>query len=64
MNRFFLFAGCDYYPQGGMNDFIGSFASMEAAREAAMNCLEPGNDQCEWWHILDIETHMITHHND
>jgi hypothetical protein len=64
MNRFFLFAGCDFYPQGGMHDFIGSFTTFGDAYAAAKACLAPGDDQCEWWHILDTETHMITHHND
>ena len=31
---FLLFAGDDYYPEGGAKDFKGSFSSMEGAQAA------------------------------
>jgi hypothetical protein len=32
MKRFWLFAGEDYYPRGGMEDFIGDFDSLDEAK--------------------------------
>lgn len=48
MDRFLLFGGDNYYPQGGWGDFKGSFTSGEAAiREAA-------NWGWDWWHVIDL----------
>ena len=34
MKRFLVFCGEDYYPQGGMNDFVGDFDTLEECRVA------------------------------
>ena len=34
MKRYLLFAGDDFYPSGGMGDFIADFDSLEKARAA------------------------------
>lgn len=46
-----LFAGSDYYPAGGMDDLVGVFESVEAARFAFAQA-----DDCEWGHIVDTAT--------
>jgi len=37
MKRFFLFHWDGYYPEGGMNDFLGDFDTIEEAKEAYFN---------------------------
>lgn len=32
--RYLVFAGQNYYPGGGADDFVGSFTTLEAARVA------------------------------
>ena len=46
-----LFAGADYYPAGGMDDLVGVFESVEAARFAFAQA-----DDCTWGHIVDTAT--------
>jgi hypothetical protein len=47
MKRYMLFAGDDYYPAGGWDDFIGSFDSVEDAMASFPR------DRYDWWHIVD-----------
>ena len=54
---YFLFAGDNYYPVGGMEDLVGTFPTIEAAREAA----EAGEfirtdygRKYDWYHIATI----------
>ncbi len=35
VKRFVVFAHCNYYPVGGWGDHIGSYDTIEEAREAA-----------------------------
>lgn len=35
--KFFLFAGADYYPSGGMNDYVGAFRNLLDAELAHTN---------------------------
>lgn len=49
MKRFWLFSGYDYYPDGGMNDFEGSFDSFEEAEGS----IKPVRD---WSQIFDTAT--------
>ena len=43
---YLLFAGDQYYPAGGWNDFIDEFPTeAEALARAA-------NTECNWWHIV------------
>lgn len=46
MKRFALFAGMHYYPNGGWEDFRGSFDSIEETKEFIGN-----ND---WFQIVDF----------
>ena len=48
MKRYMLFSGYNYYPSGGMNDFCGSFNTIEECEvKIKMSC----ND---WFHVYDI----------
>ena len=52
---YYLFAGDDDHPQGGVHDFMGLFNTIAEARKYAtkpqtMYELSPGYD---WWHIAD-----------
>jgi hypothetical protein len=49
---FLLFAGHSYYPRGGWNDFIGSFASVEDAKTHMLN----SEERYDWWHVVSNET--------
>ena len=51
MKRFLLFAGCNYYPSGGWQDFQSSHDTELEAVMAAAN-LSDGHD---WWHVIDTE---------
>lgn len=57
MKRFLLFAGEDYYPQGGANDLIGAFDSVDEAKAAH----DPNkfNYDGGWANILDVGTLVI-----
>jgi hypothetical protein len=48
MKRFMLFSGRNYYPKGGMQDFRGSFDTLEEAESENRKSL--GTD---WWEIFD-----------
>ena len=49
-----LFAGNDYYPAGGAEDFIASFDSLEAAKTAH----DPSQFKYDggWANVLDTES--------
>lgn len=59
MKRFLLFAGDQYYPRGGWDDFIKDFDSLESAIEhvARRNVLRG------WIHIVDTESKSIVWFN-
>jgi hypothetical protein len=53
MNRYFLFAGENHYPCGGMEDFIGHYTTMV---EALQNI---GDHQ--WFNVLDTKTGEVSY---
>ncbi len=53
MKPFILFAGSDYYPCGGWEDYVDSFLTVESALEGA------ANTSGDWWHIVDVRTGEI-----
>ena len=57
MKHYLLFAGSNYYPSGGMNDFQGDFVSVDACK----NCLlgEKLSQSFDWWHVVDVGTGKI-----
>ena len=48
MKKFLLFVGDAYYPEGGWNDFVDSFDSVEEAKEKIP-------EDCDWWHVINSE---------
>lgn len=56
MNRYLLFAGADYYPSPGWEDYHGDFETLEEALTAGAAHLRMGED---WWHIVDTEMKQI-----
>lgn len=53
MKRYLVFAGTDYYPSGGANDFIFATNDLEEARNKMAENIKEG---FEWSHIFDNET--------
>lgn len=50
MKNFLLFAGSLYYPTGGWDDFVDSFATIEEAQAAGRK------SKCDWWQVVDLAT--------
>lgn len=50
--RYWLFSGARYYPNGGMDDFVGDFDTTEEAK-ASVTTTETGD---QWAEIYDSET--------
>ena len=58
---FFLFAGHNYYPEGGWEDFAGAFESIDKAKD---HFAKPSGKQWpgymdNWCHVVDIATGKI-----
>ncbi len=56
--RYALFAGDQYYPAGGWQDYKGSYDSLTQALKAAAGDTRNTDLQgkWDWWHIVDLET--------
>jgi hypothetical protein len=54
-----LFAGRQYYPSGGWDDFEGSYDSVDEAKTTLI-ATRPGDgrkySRIDWWHVVDSET--------
>jgi len=53
MKRYWLFAGDNYYPTGGMGDFIGSYDSVDDAINSHARTNDPTG---EWGEVIDSIT--------
>lgn len=56
MKRFCVFAFGMYYPQGGMNDFLGSYETEAEAHKAILTA--ENYEEFDEAHILDIKTEL------
>ena len=56
MNNYLLFAGDNYYPSGGWEDFIGSFSTQEEAQDVGADKIE---DEFNWYHVVDLSSGNI-----
>ena len=58
MKKYLLFAGHNYYPKGGIDDFHGSFKSIMEAKEWFYTNLRVINDNYidHWGQIVERET--------
>lgn len=52
MQRFLLFVWDQYYPTGGMNDLVASFATGEEAVEQGATLVSGNN--LKWYQVYDI----------
>ena len=64
MKRYFAFYGSKYYANGGMNDFIGDFDSVDECMSSIVNAnkKERPNDPLkswDWFQIWDSETKVF-----
>lgn len=59
MNRFLVFAWCQYYPNGGMDDFQASFDELEIAEKFTDGLL-----RYDWYHIYDSEENCIVYEGE
>ena len=58
MKRYLSFAGANYYPEGGWDDFVGSFDTpQEAAAAGVAEVDELG--MTGWYHVVDATTGKI-----
>lgn len=58
MKRYMLFAASNYYPEGGWDDFVAAFDSVEEARTHLQDKIDLSNDgyyHPDFWHIVDGE---------
>lgn len=49
--NYLLFAGYNYYPSGGWDDFVGQYYSKESAILAAKDI-----ENKEWFQVVDLST--------
>lgn len=54
MNRYVIFAGSDYYPQGGFDDFVADFSKLSDAIKFVDEIDEIDEESAEWCHIVDM----------
>ena len=59
MQRFVLFAGSNYYPAGGLDDFRGTFDSLDDAKTHLQTMLVTDRF-IDWWHVARIDPTDIT----
>lgn len=51
-DKYLLFAGQRFYPQGGFHDFLGEFDSIDQAKIHAQNICGEENWYEAWAHII------------
>ena len=58
MKRYLVFAGFNYYPSGGWDDFVDAFSTLEEAQASAISCQSRGESggSFDWVQIVDCET--------
>ena len=52
-----LFGGQQHYAAGGVNDLLGIYPTLEAAKAAAAEAMQSG--QIEWWHIVNARSGAV-----
>lgn len=67
VRRFWLFHGRTFYPEGGANDFAGSYDTIDDAVAVAAGrtlLTHLGAYMYCWWHVLDTQTMTIVREDD
>ncbi len=49
MKKYYLFAGCTYYPSGGIDDYAGSYLTIEEADKEGKRLTTDGH--LDWYNI-------------
>lgn len=57
MKKYYLFAGSDYYPGGGMSDCVGGYDDVREAHAVAVG--GGGGEKYPWWHVVDVTTMQV-----
>lgn len=57
MKQFLVFAGDDYYPQGGWEDFRGMYDDFQSASERLDDLIDQAD--VDWGHVVDLEAGVI-----
>lgn len=57
MNKYLVFHGTSYYPNGGWNDFVGCYESLDDAISVCNILI--GDSNSEWAQIVDVETFSL-----
>ena len=57
MKRYWLFVYSQYYPRGGMEDFVDSFDSVEECKALALKNLDNGG---WYYHVYDSLINVIS----
>jgi len=57
MDRYLLFSGEAYYPQGGAEDFQGSYPTL-------VECMQSDGVFADWWNVLDTRSGRVYHYHD
>lgn len=61
MNRYLAFFGDEFFPNGGMGDFLGDYKSLKDAREAIttkeLKCML----KASWGHVYDTVNKEIVY---
>ena len=52
-----LFGGQQYYASGGMNDLLGIYPTLDAAKAAATEAVQ--SERVEWWQIVDARSQVV-----
>ena len=58
---YMLFAGQDFYPGGGWNDFRGTFDTIREAVSAYITLLE--SETLHWGHVVGTKTMSVEWHS-
>ncbi len=63
VKRYFLFAGDDYYPVGGIYDLVGTYDSVEECMSRLTYPIiifdDIEIDEYDWYHIYDSQENKI-----
>jgi hypothetical protein len=54
-NNYLLFMGAYYYPDGGWNDYVGSYPDLVSAKDKVIFDRSIVN----WYQIVDIRTRLV-----
>lgn len=57
--KFLIFAGDEYYPSGGWEDFITTIDTLSNVHLYIDEIIKNNDHDYDWMHVVDMETHDI-----